>query len=169
MPEIQDVRRFQETGYVIASGLFNQEEVQSYREHFMQMRAAGTYPGDFAGVDLTSSDPLKRYPRMIHMHRWDDISLGWMLDERLNDWMTDLLGVEPYAVQTMLYFKPAGGRGQALHQDQYYLKVQPGDVHRGVDGAGRLRHRKRLSASGSRHTKSAHSVYCAGRHHPEFH
>ena len=126
MPEIQDVRRFQETGYVIASGLFNQEEVQSYREHFMQMRAAGTYPGDFAGVDLTSSDPLKRYPRMIHMHRWDDISLGWMLDERLNDWMTDLLGVEPYAVQTMLYFKPAGGRGQALHQDQYYLKVQPG-------------------------------------------
>ena len=126
MPEIQDVRRFQETGYVIASGLFNQEEVQSYREHFMQMRAAGTYPGDFAGVDLTSSDPLKRYPRMIHMHRWDDISLGWMLDERLNDWMTDLLGVEPYVVQTMLYFKPAGGRGQALHQDQYYLKVQPG-------------------------------------------
>jgi phytanoyl-CoA hydroxylase len=29
-------------------------------------------------------------------------------------------------VQTMLYFKPPGARGQALHQDQYYLKVQPG-------------------------------------------
>jgi hypothetical protein len=26
----------------------------------------------------------------------------------------------------MLYFKPAGARGQALHQDQYYLRVQPG-------------------------------------------
>jgi phytanoyl-CoA hydroxylase len=36
------------------------------------------------------------------------------------------LGSEPYAVQTMLYFKPAGARGQALHQDQYYLRVQPG-------------------------------------------
>jgi len=126
MPKVQDVRRFQQTGYVVARGLFSQEEVESYREHFMQMRAAGTYPGDFAGVDLTSSDPLKRYPRMIHMHRWDDISLNWMLDERLNKWMTGLLGIAPYAVQTMLYFKPAGGRGQALHQDQYYLKVQPG-------------------------------------------
>ena len=51
MPEVQDVRCFQETGYVIAHGLFGAEEVQSYREHFMQMRAAGTYPGDFAGVD----------------------------------------------------------------------------------------------------------------------
>ncbi|HRJ41936.1 MAG: phytanoyl-CoA dioxygenase family protein [Caldilineaceae bacterium] len=126
MAENGFVHQFQEAGYVVARGLFSAEEVQSYREHFMQMRAAGTYPGDFAGVDLTSSDPLKRYPRMIHMHRWDDLSLGWMLDERLNRWMTGLLGIEPYAVQTMLYFKPAGGRGQALHQDQYYLKVQPG-------------------------------------------
>lgn len=126
MPEVQDVRRFQESGYVIAGGLFSPEEVEGYREHFMRMRANGTYPGDFAGVDLTSSDPLKRFPRMIHMHRWDDLSLDWMLDPRLDEWMTGLLGITPYAVQTMLYFKPAGGRGQALHQDQYYLKVQPG-------------------------------------------
>ena len=126
MPEIQDVRRFQDSGYVVAHGLFSQVEVESYREHFMQMRASGTYPGDFAGVDLSSNDPLKRYPRMIHMHRWDKISLSWMLDDRLNQWMSGLLGIAPYAVQTMLYFKPAGGRGQALHQDQYYLKVHPG-------------------------------------------
>jgi ectoine hydroxylase-related dioxygenase (phytanoyl-CoA dioxygenase family) len=26
----------------------------------------------------------------------------------------------------MLYFKPPRARGQALHQDQYYLRVQPG-------------------------------------------
>ena len=26
----------------------------------------------------------------------------------------------------MLYFKPPGSRGQALHQDQFYLKVRPG-------------------------------------------
>lgn len=120
------IRQFQETGFVTARGLFSQEEAAEYREHFMRMREGGERPGDFAGVDLTSSDPLKRYPRMIHMHRWDDVSLRWMLDARINRWMTGLLGTEPYAVQTMLYFKPAGGRGQALHQDQYYLKVQPG-------------------------------------------
>lgn len=120
------IDEFRTRGLVVARGLFSAEEVASYREHYMRMREEGSKPGDFAGVDLTSSDPLKRYPRMIHMHRWDDLSLRWMIDERLNRWMTGLLGTEPYAVQTMLYFKPAGGRGQALHQDQYYLKVQPG-------------------------------------------
>ena len=40
--------------------------------------------------------------------------------------LTGLLGNEPYAAQTMVYFKPAGSRGQALHQDNYYLRVHPG-------------------------------------------
>ncbi|HZO87694.1 MAG TPA: phytanoyl-CoA dioxygenase family protein [Chthonomonadaceae bacterium] len=113
-------------GYLVVPSLFSQNEVETLGEHFMRMRHAGAYPGDFHGVDPTSEDPLKRYPRMIHMHRWDEISLRWMLDPRIGACLTELLGVAPYAVQTMLYFKPAGARGQALHQDQFYLRVQPG-------------------------------------------
>lgn len=63
---------------------------------------------------------------MIHMHRWDERSLRWVLDERLRLYLTGLLGQEPYAVQTMLYFKPPDARGRALHQDNFYLRVQPG-------------------------------------------
>lgn len=121
------IQEFEQDGYTVARGLFSPEEVAFYRDHYMKLRAAGSYPGDTVGVDATSNDPLKRFPRMIHMHRWDEISLRWLLDERLNRWLTALsAGIEPYAVQTMLYFKPAGARGQALHQDQYYLRVQPG-------------------------------------------
>jgi len=122
----QKARFYHENGYVVIEGLFSPEEVERYREHYMTLRRHGSYPGDFSGVEATSADPLKRYPRMIHMHRWDDVSLRWMLDTRLNAVMTTLLGHEPYAVQTMLYFKPAGARGQALHQDNFYLRVQPG-------------------------------------------
>lgn len=113
-------------GYVVVRGLFDQDEVASYREHFMALRRRGTYPGDLAGVDTKSDDPLKRYPRLIHMHRWDDVSLQWVLDPRLNACLTGILGREPYAVQTMLYFKPPSARGQALHQDNFYLRAQPG-------------------------------------------
>src|SRR5205809_7111157 len=98
-------RFYQEHGYAIVSGLFGPDEVAHYREHYMTLRRRGAYPGDLAGVDTTSNDPLKRYPRMIHMHRWDELSLRWLLDERLNMCLTELLGREPYAVQTMLYFK----------------------------------------------------------------
>lgn len=118
--------QFQKQGYVLIPGLFSADEVNQYREHYMQLRHQGGHPGDFDGVDMTSSDPLKQYPRMIHMHRWDQLSLDWLLDQRLRTAMTDMLGLEPYAVQTMLYFKPPGARGQALHQDQAYLQTQPG-------------------------------------------
>src|SRR5438105_2029274 len=116
---------YDRTGYALARGLFSAEEVADLREHYMRLRAAGSYPGDTAGVVANDADPLRRFPRMIHMHRWDEVSLRWMLDPRLGAWMTALLGREPYAVQTMLYFKPPGARGQALHQDQAYLRVQP--------------------------------------------
>ena len=126
MLEQSQIEAYRRDGYLVVRGLFSQEEVATLRDHYMRLRGQGVYPGDFAGIDLNSEDPLKRYPRMIHMHRWDETSLRWMIDPRLRDVMTDLLGREPYAVQTMLYFKPAGARGQALHQDQFYLNVQPG-------------------------------------------
>ncbi len=132
---------FHDHGYYVARGLFSQDEVARLRGHYMALREQGDKPGDFAGVPIRrfqsasdlaaraddAPDPLQQYPRMIHMHRWDRDSCDWLLDPRLRDLMTRLLdGVEPYAVQTMLYFKPPGARGQALHQDQFYLRVQPG-------------------------------------------
>ncbi|MBW3622456.1 MAG: phytanoyl-CoA dioxygenase family protein, partial [Armatimonadetes bacterium] len=117
---------YERDGFHVARGLFSKEEVRRLIDHYMEMRRQGEQPGDFSGVNAEEADPLKRYPRMIHMHRRDERSLNWLIDSRLNAVMTDLLGVEPLAVQTMLYFKPPGARGQALHQDQFYLRVQPG-------------------------------------------
>jgi phytanoyl-CoA hydroxylase len=120
-------RDFAEHGYVVGCGLFDAEEASFYRDHFMRLRRAGTYPGDVVGIEPTSDDPLTSYPRMIHMHRWDEVALAWLLEPRLVQALTTLLGgVEPFAVQTMLYFKPPRARGQALHQDQHYLRVNPG-------------------------------------------
>lgn len=118
--------QYDRDGYMLARALFSSAEAAALREHYMELRAAGRYPGDTAGVGGSETDPLKRYPRMIHMHRWDERSLRWLIDARIAGCMRDLLGADPYAVQTMLYFKPPGARGQALHQDQFYLRAQPG-------------------------------------------
>lgn len=123
---LEVIEQYGRDGFTIVPGLFSLDETERLRDHFMELRAKGEYPGDFGGVDPSSSDPLKRFPRMIHMHRWDKISMDWIIDSRLNEVMTALEGTEPYAVQTMLYFKPAGARGQALHQDQFYLRAKPG-------------------------------------------
>src|SRR5687768_9909956 len=117
---------YADNGYIVVEQLFSEDEAAFYRDHYMRLRESGSYPGDDSGVDLGHADPLKRYPRLIHMHRWDEVSLRWMLDKRLNECLTALAGREPFAVQTMLYFKPPRARGQALHQDNHYLRVQPG-------------------------------------------
>jgi ectoine hydroxylase-related dioxygenase (phytanoyl-CoA dioxygenase family) len=120
-------RSFDEHGYLVARSLFDAEETTFLRGHFVRLREAGSYPGDVVGVEMGSDDPLKRYPRMIHMHRWDEVARDWLLTPRLRHSLAFLLdGLEPFAVQTMLYFKPPGARGQAVHQDQYYLRVEPG-------------------------------------------
>ncbi len=120
------ITEYQQNGFTVVRQLFSKEEVQRYTDHYMDMRAKGSYPGDMSASVPQSNDPLLKFPRMIHMHRWDETSLQWLLDTRLNQVMTALLGGEPIAVQTMLYFKPPGARGQALHQDQYYLRAKPG-------------------------------------------
>ncbi len=126
MVSTQDKSFYETNGYVVVKGLFSDEETAAFREHFMALRAEGTKPGDMVGETAGSNDPLKAFPRMIHMHRWDAVSLQWVLDSRLEQCLTALLRDEPLAVQTMLYFKPAGARGQALHQDNLFLRAQPG-------------------------------------------
>ena len=118
---------FNANGFTIARTLFSPDEAAFYRDHYTQLRRSGTYPNDLINQwDGGEQDPLKRYPRMFNMHHWDAVSRDWLLHERLNQCMTAMLGREPYAIQTMLYFKPPGARGQALHQDQYYLRAKPG-------------------------------------------
>ena len=102
---------YADNGYVVIKGMFSRQEVDHLREHYMEVRARGAHPGDLTGIKPDSDDPLLRYPRMIHMHYWDETSLQWLLDARLREALTTLLEDEPLAVQTMLYFKPPGARG----------------------------------------------------------
>ena len=119
---------FDRDGYTLVRRLWPADQTAALRDHYMEVRAGKAYAGDLAATSQKPNDPLRQYPRLVHMHRWDDISLKWMLDPRLNQCLSALYdGVEPLAVQTMLYFKPPGGRGQAIHQDNMYLKARPGN------------------------------------------
>ncbi len=126
----KQIEHFQTNGYVNVSGLFSDEEVQRYLDHYMEMRLRKNREEadqGLAGSTINdSTDPLRKFGRLMHPHRHDQLSLDWMLDPRIGDALTALCDKTPYAVQTMVYFKPAGARGQALHQDQFYLRVQPG-------------------------------------------
>jgi phytanoyl-CoA hydroxylase len=89
---------YRTNGYAMARGFFRLDEVSALIEHYMRLREADSYAGDFSGVDAADDDPLKSFPRMIHMHRWDQISLDWMIDERIASWLEQLTGQPAFAV-----------------------------------------------------------------------
>lgn len=78
---------------------------------------------------LVEKDPLQRYPRFMHPHRHPERAPGRLardlfMDGRLLDVVNNLIGPS-FGAQSMFYFKPAGARGQALHQDNWFLQAHP--------------------------------------------
>ncbi len=123
-PSVLEQHRTQ--GFSIARGLFSPEECDRFSDHFTSMIERGGDGWAEGEVDPNHPDPLKRYPRLLQPHRGDDVAFGYMVDPRIAAYLTALCGKEPFAVQTMVYFKPPGARGQNLHQDNMYLLVEPG-------------------------------------------
>jgi phytanoyl-CoA hydroxylase len=124
MIPVQHKQHFDENGYVLISQLFTLDEAAFYCAHYMQLRERT--PQNATDSNADEHDPLKRYPRLTGLHRSDEVSRRWLLEPRIKNYLVGLLEREPYAVSTMMYFKPPHARGQALHQDNYYLRVQPG-------------------------------------------
>jgi phytanoyl-CoA hydroxylase len=116
-------------GYHIARGVFSAAEVGEMIVHYMAMSAEGPHPGDSIGVPTRTAsdkpDPMVKYPRLINMHNWDKKTKVWMNDMRLTVIAGELLGQKARLIQTMVYFKPAGSRGQSFHQDNLYLRTTP--------------------------------------------
>ena len=134
MPTIDDtaINQFQIDGFHVERQLFSADEVDAFRKTFMEQMTDGPIEGlSDIRKDFDPADPLSRYPRMLLPHLHPDKPVGplamrTMLDRRLEPILRSLFGEEPFAVQSMFYFKPPGARGQDLHQDNFYLRVKPG-------------------------------------------
>ncbi|THF75460.1 phytanoyl-CoA dioxygenase family protein [Cohnella fermenti] len=120
-------RQFEQEGYLIVKGLFDKQQIQEIEDTFEAI-GRNPVPGHFE-PDLSdeSGDPLKRYPRVMHPHRFNEAAKRYMLHPPVLAVLEDLYEEPPLAAQSMFYYKPPGARGQALHQDNFYLKVEPGN------------------------------------------
>jgi len=124
--------QFENDGYLLVKGLFSPEEIREISERFKEIHHDGKgIPGFYEPAKSKEAidkpdDPLNKYPRVPQPHRFDEVSRRYLLHPKVAGVLTEILGEEPLAVQSMFYFKPPGARGQELHQDQFYLSVEPG-------------------------------------------
>ena len=127
--------QFKRDGFLLMRGLFSPEEAAAIRAAFMEEAKNGPVEGlseiGHRGQRYDPADPLAYYPRMMQPHTHTEkaigrIALDYMLNPRLHGILQELFEDEPLAAQSMFYFKPAGARGQDLHQDNFFLRVKPG-------------------------------------------
>src|SRR5258708_1464454 len=128
--------QFEEEGYWIERKLFGAEEMKEVLQAFMELHDQGGLKGFYEipkgevndGIHHTfkKDDPLTRFPRVMHPQRFMPLAKKYLLDPRVMDILEELLKEPVLAAQSMFYFKPPGARGQAWHQDNFYLQVKPG-------------------------------------------
>ncbi|MEE1617733.1 phytanoyl-CoA dioxygenase family protein [Brachybacterium sp. J153] len=117
---------YQNAGAVHLRGVLTAEEVAELRDTFTIHIETDGSGGAFH--ETPEGDPLHAYPRMIQPHRDDHapgrMARSWMLEQRVMGRVAEVVG-PVWAAQSMFYFKPPGARGQAMHQDNYFLQSHP--------------------------------------------
>ena len=113
-----EVQHYRDHGWVVARDFLRRRmgwgDAGGLIEHYMALHEEIPHSERFGGVDDEHDDPNRRYPRLINMK--DDRTAALSSAPQLLDAVAALLEDEPSLYQTMLYFKPPQGRGQALHQ-----------------------------------------------------
>lgn len=117
---------YDRNGAVHLRGVLSAEEIRELRDGFTTHIETDGGGGSFD--EIPEGDPLRAYPRMIQPHRADhlpgQLARRWLLEERVMGRVIEAVG-PVWAAQSMFYFKPAGARGQAMHQDNYFLQSHP--------------------------------------------
>ncbi|MFM8715569.1 MAG: phytanoyl-CoA dioxygenase family protein, partial [Spartobacteria bacterium] len=114
---------FAQHGYAVARGLFSEAEVEEIKSTFASIAENGPVPGHFepASKEESGGDPLKEFPRVMHPHRFDALSRRNLVHPGVMTCLQELMQDDVLAAQSMFYYKPPGSRGQAMHQDNFYL------------------------------------------------
>ncbi len=118
---------YRSNGYLVVHDLFTSTECAEVLDRADELYSPGAIEGCFETVSLDEAgdDILKAYPRMIHPHRVDNVFMRYLKHPGVTAILEVLLEREAMGIQSMFYWKPAGAKGQAFHQDSFFVKGEP--------------------------------------------
>ena len=112
-----DCGAFARAGYVLLPGLVPASRASRLAGHYLAVRKSAAADGDAGSMD--------RHDRLLQVHLRDAESRWLAHHAPLVDAVATLLDDDPLLAKTIVYFKPPGARGVALHQDERFFPLTP--------------------------------------------
>ncbi len=124
----EEVRRFNEDGFLVVPQLVSPDEIQELLAHTEDIISGRlTIPGRIEppAADATPEQIKQHHVRIHQLHFVHELHERYLLHPRLLDVLAGVIGPDVMAMQTMLFLKAPGQVGQGYHQDSFYIPTQP--------------------------------------------
>ncbi len=126
MPSLND--SYQRDGFLVAPQLLNRREVDALLAETLAISLGqrGSIAGAVPNTDGQASDAeiLSGFIAIHFPHKISPLMLETLRHPKIASVLTELLGPNVKAMQSMLFVKQAGKPGQAWHQDEFYIPTR---------------------------------------------
>jgi len=118
---------FAEQGYIVLRDALSAAELAELRADGARLcrgehgEIKGVTPADPAESD---EDVMRRYLCIHHPHKLSDVMLRSLSQRRIVEALTEIIGPDIKAMQSMLFMKSEGKPGQAWHQDEFFIPTR---------------------------------------------
>lgn len=127
-PDSTDIRnRYQEDGYVILDRVLSPAEVEALRAEALQ-----AFRGELGAIEgheppppgETDDETIRRYLCIHFPHKIAPLMRASLAHPAIVDVLTQIIGPNVKAMQSMLFTKGEGKPGQAWHQDELFIPTR---------------------------------------------
>lgn len=123
----QQVRFYEQNGYLVAPGLISLPDIEKLRSE-----TAAIFRGERGHVDglmpvmpgEPDSEVLKKYIAIHFPHKLSQEIRRFLSHPEITAILTAIIGPNVKCMQSMLFVKGPGKKGQSWHQDEYYIPTR---------------------------------------------
>jgi phytanoyl-CoA hydroxylase len=118
---------YQQTGYLVLSGLFSQQEIAALRKETADIFRGkrGPVEGLLAAAETSTDDDILRQYVAIHFpHKLSPVIHQSLFHPAVLKVLTGIIGPDVKCMQSMLFVKGPGKAGQSWHQDEFYIPTR---------------------------------------------
>jgi phytanoyl-CoA hydroxylase len=117
------VSRYRRDGYLVLPDALRSDEVRALREEAGRICRGerGAVDGAQPGADEPDELIVRRYLCIHFPHKLSELMRGMLAHPVVVDALTQLIGRNIKAMQSMLFIKSEGKPGQAWHQDELFI------------------------------------------------